>query len=116
MSGGYYEYAYFQLEKLAEDIESEFKNDGKYFDVDWDIDGDFSYKSRPEKEFDIFEHFTSEEKTEILREIKLLIYQLKALSKKAKSLEWAMSGDTNLNDFAKDCKSINLEGKQWVGE
>ena len=116
MSGGHYEYAYFQLERLAEDIEDEFKNDGKYTDVDWTIDGDFSYKNRPEKEFDRFEDFTPEEKIEVLKEIKLLVRQLKDLSKKAKSLEWAMSGDTNLNDFAEDCRSINLEAELWAGE
>ena len=116
MSGGHYEYAYFQLERLADDIESDFKKNGKYIETDYSVDGDFSYKSRPDKEFDRFENYTFEEKMATLKEIKLMVNQLRSLSKKAKSLEWAMSGDTKFIDFIEDCDLLNLEAKTWDGE
>lgn len=110
MSGGHYEYLYFKLTELADYIENDFVNDGKFMDKDWSISGEelltkFGGKP-PNKEFDRLEDATEEERKIILKEIKSLIINLKKCSKRAKELEWYMSGDTGAQTYLERLKNI----------
>jgi len=100
MSGGHYNYAYYHLDELADQIEGDFINDGKYLGEDWshEISNSFDLKY-PNKEYDRLEDATLEEKPIILNEIKSLIRDLRKCSKRAKELEWYMSGDTGATSF-----------------
>ena len=106
MSGGHYEYSYYRIEELADNIEREFINDGKYMGDDWETNN--SFFDKPQKEYDRLEDSTPEEREEILIEINLLIPLLRNCSKRAKELEWFLSGDTSPDSYLKRLKEINL--------
>lgn len=92
MSGGHYEYAYFKLDMLADYIESDFINDGKYEGEDWSSPG-------TKITYDRIGDATEEERPIILNEIQSLIKDLRTLSKRAKELEWYMSNDTGATTY-----------------
>lgn len=98
MSGGHYDYLYHRLDELADYIEGDFINDGKYTDEDWSAEMDF-YGRRPDREYDRLEDATPEERAIILEEIKSLIKDLRRCSIRAKELEWYMSGDTGATSY-----------------
>jgi len=102
MSGGHYDYKYSQIEYLAEEIEREFENDGKYMGEDWSVEW---FGKTPMKEYDYFDGATPEQKEEILREIKSLTETLKNVAFRAKELEWFMSGDTGFESYLKRLKN-----------
>lgn len=97
MSGGSFEYKFRQLEYLADDIESMFVNDGKY--TERITFGHY-------EEYDRIGDATPEEREEILKEIRDLIATLRATAKRAKELEWYMSGDTGATTYLKRLKEI----------
>ena len=99
MSGGEYDHGYYHVQELADNIERDFINDGKYMDDDYDTDMGFSYGKRPQKEHDRIGDATPEERVLILAEIKSLIIDLKRCAKRAKELEWYMSGDTGATTY-----------------
>lgn len=78
MSGGYYQYAYSQLERFADEIEADFLN------------GD---ESVPDGVY--------AERFKILVEVKSLINDLRICAVRAKELEWFMSGDTGAETYLK---------------
>jgi hypothetical protein len=102
MSGGHYDYKYRQIDYLAEEIDREFENDGKYMGEDWSVE---RYGTRPMKEYDYFDGATPEQKEEILREIKSLTETLKNVAFRVKELEWFMSGDTGFESYLKRLKN-----------
>jgi len=104
MSGGHYDYKYFKVEELAEDIEREFLNDGKYVDDDYENSSDFLSYSKKQKEFDRLDDATAEQRIEILSEIKQLIIDLQNCSFRAKILEYYMSGDCGAESYLKQLK------------
>jgi len=107
MSGGHYEYMYFKLAELADYIENDFVNDGKYMGEDWSLSSkSYPNNERPIVECDRLEDANKEEKEIILKEIKLLIIDLKKCSKRAKELEWFMSGDTSAKTYLERLKNI----------
>ena len=96
MSGGYYNYKYHQIDDLAEEIEREFENDGKYMTEDWSVE---SFNRKPLIEKDYLGGATPKQKEEILAEINSLVTILKDAAFRAKELEWFMSGDTGFESY-----------------
>ena len=103
MSGGHFNYQYSNIDRLADDIESEFLNDGKYLDDDYSADISWNHE-RPKKEFDRLSEATGEQRLVILDEIKKLIVDLRNDAIRAKELEWLLSGDNNPTDYIKRLK------------
>lgn len=101
MSGGHYEYRYRYIDDLAEEIEREFENDGKYMTEDWSVE---CFGRKPLIEADYLEGATPEQKEEILMEIKSLVATLKDVAFRAKELEWFMSGDTGFDSYLRRLK------------
>ena len=101
MSGGHYSYKYHQIDDLAEEIDREFENDGKYMTEDWFVEG---FGGKPLIEKDYLGGATPEQKEEILTEIKSLVSILKDAAFRAKELEWFMSGDTGFESYLKRLK------------
>ena len=97
MSGGHYDYAYSRLNELADCIERDFINDGKYMDIDWNKKYDFAITA--EKEYDRISDASPEERIKILQEIRQLITDLRSCSHRAKELEWYMSSDTGATTY-----------------
>ena len=97
MGGGHYEYKYHTLDDLAEEIDREFENDGKYMSEDWSAER--LGREIPMIEKDHFNGATPEQKEEILNEIKSLVSTLKDVAFRAKELEWFMSGDTGFESY-----------------
>lgn len=97
MSGGHYEYKYHTIDDLAEEIDREFENDGKYMSEDWSAER--LGREIPMIEKDHFNGATPEQKEEILNEIKSLVSTLKDIAFRAKELEWFMSGDTGFESY-----------------
>ena len=97
MSGGHYNYKYHQIDDLAEEIEREFENDGKFLTEDWSAD--VIYGTKQMREADYFDCATPEQKEEILSEINSLVATLKDAAFRAKELEWLMSGDTGFESY-----------------
>ena len=100
MSGGALEYQYFKVEQLADDIEREFVNDGKYKDKDW--------STGKEIELDRLVDSNAHQRPIILREIKQLVDDLRSCSKRAKELEWYMSGDTGASSYLSRLKDLGF--------
>jgi hypothetical protein len=98
MSGGHYNYKYHQIDDLAEEIEREFENDGKYMVEDWSVE---CFGRKPLIEKDYLGNATPEQKSEILSEINSLVTILKDAAFRAKELEWFMSGDTGFESYLK---------------
>ena len=106
MSGGHYEYKYYRLEELADDIERDFLKDGKHQTEDWsESDGGWGHK-RKMVEADRLDDATPEQKKIILKEIRSLIKDLRKDSKRAKEIEWYMSGDTGADSYLERLKEI----------
>jgi len=106
MSGGHYDYLYHRLDELADNIEGDFVNDGKYVGEDWSAKRDF-YDKPPEREFDRLDDATPEQKIEILAEIRSLIKDLRKCAIRAKELEWYMSGDTGATSYLTRLKNVD---------
>ena len=106
MSGGAYEYKYFRLEELADDIERDFVNGGDYETEDWSNQDKFG--KTPMKIENRISDATEEQRPIILAEIKSLIEDLRKCSKRAKELEWYMSGDTGATSYLKRLKEEGL--------
>lgn len=98
MSGGHYNYKYHQIDDLAEEIEREFENDGKYMVEDWSVE---CFGRKPLIEKDYLGNATPEQKSEMLSEINSLVITLKDAAFRAKELEWFMSGDTGFESYLK---------------
>jgi len=77
MSGGHFDYGYRHLEYLADDIEADFI-------------GGLKYRG---------EYVPDKEQAIILAEINALIGDLRSCAKRAKELEWYMSGDTGATSY-----------------
>lgn len=108
MSGGHYDYKHFRVEDLADDIEREFINDGKYMDEDWSAPVEGFSKKRPMIEKDRLEDATEEQKVIILKEINSLVEDLRKCASRAKELEWYMSGDTGADSYLERLKKKGL--------
>lgn len=106
MSGGHYSYKYYRLDELADDIERDFLNDGKYETepYSWDESDDGSR--------DRIGDATEEQRPIILKEVKNLIQDLRDCSKRAKEIEWYMSGDTGADTYLKRLESLGLLNKE----
>ena len=72
MSGGHYDYKYYHLETLADDIESDFINDGIFETEDWsvDINQALLFGKRPMVKANRIDDATEEQRPIILTEIK----------------------------------------------
>lgn len=105
MSGGHYDYKYHRVEELADDIERDFLNGGKYQDTDWDSNEVNPFGERGKKEYDRIGDATPEQREIILAEITKLIEDLKQCSFRAKELEWYMSGDTGADSYLERLKA-----------
>ena len=108
MSGGHYDYKYFRIEELADDIEREFINDGKFMEEDWAAPAPDWDKKRELIEQDMIGDATEEERPIILKEVSSLIEDLRKCSKRAKELEWYMSGDTGATSYLERLKKEDL--------
>ena len=100
MSGGHYEYKYFQLDQLADYIESDFVNEGRY---NYETT-DYSTGKTVIESCDRIGDATEEQRSIILKEIKSLVEDLRKCSIRAKELEWYMSGDTGANSYLERLK------------
>jgi hypothetical protein len=108
MSGGSYQYKYYRLEELADDIERDFINDGKYMSEDWSGETNFITHKKPMIEHDRIGDTTDDERIVILKEIKSLIEDLRKCSMRSKHLEWYMSGDFGATSYLKRLKKDGL--------
>ena len=104
MSGGHYDYKYFRINELSDEIEKDFLKDGKYKTEDWSAD--YIYGRRPMIEADYFHGATPEQREYLLKEIKSLIKDLHICADRAKELEWFMSGDTGIESYIQRLKEI----------
>jgi hypothetical protein len=107
MSGGHYDYKYYQLNYLADDIESDFLNDGKYTDDDYSAPTNF-FGDRPQKEFDRLASATDQQKMLILDEVRKLITDLRKCSDRAKELDYLLSGDNSPSTYLEKLNKINF--------
>jgi hypothetical protein len=91
---------------LADDIEKEFINDGKYEDEpnSWDKDDDGKR--------DMIEDATEEQRPVILKEINQLTKDLRDCSRRAKELEWYMGGDTGADSYLSRLNELGLLPKE----
>ncbi len=105
MSGGAYSYRYYRLDELADDIERDFVEDGKY-------KSKYSYDEDDDGLRDRIAGATEEQRPIILKEIKSLIQDLRDCSKRAKEIEWYMSGDTGADSYLKRLENLGLLGKE----
>jgi nicotinic acid phosphoribosyltransferase len=115
MSGGSFDYGYFKVQILADEIENMFVNDGKYEGEDYSISQEdlYDYKksyrgTRPMVEYDRIGDATPEERVLILNEVHKLIKDLNNCAFRAKELEWYMSGDTSATSYLKRLKDKGL--------
>ena len=95
MSGGHFDFHFYQLEELANNIERDFINDGKY------IGEDFTGK---EIKYDRIGDATDDERKIILAEIKSLVSDLRSCYKRAYELDYYMSGDTGATSYLERLK------------
>lgn len=86
MSGGHYNYGYFHIQELADEIEKSFINDGKK-------------KGWNDEEYDYLNDADEHQRGYILQEAKDLIKDLRNVATRAKELEWFMSGDTGVKSY-----------------
>ena len=105
MSGGSFDYGYFKVQMLADEIENMFVNDGKYEDEDYTHDG---FGKRPMTTYDRIGDATPEERELILDEVHKLIKDLNNCAVRAKELEWYMSGDTGATSYLQRLKEKGL--------
>lgn len=105
MSGGHYEYKYYRLEELADDIERDFINKGKYNQEDFSANTKWG-REPAMIEKDRLENATPEEKVIILDEVSNLIIQLRDCAKRSKELEWFLSGDTGPTSYLERLKKL----------
>jgi hypothetical protein len=105
MSGGSFDYGYFKVQMLADEIENMFVNDGKYEGEDYTYDG---FSKRPMVTYDRIGDASPEERELILDEVHKLIKDLNNCATRAKELEWYMSGDTGATSYLKRLKDKNL--------
>jgi len=108
MSAGHYDYKYYQLNYLADEIESDFINDGKYMDDDYSVSTDFNYQ-RPQKEFDRLENASPKEKLIILMEARKLTEDLRKCSDRARILDLLLSGDISPTIYMEKLNKINFK-------
>ena len=106
MSGGHYDYAYFKVQELADYIEQDFVNDGKFMQEDYSSREPSFFGKRPMVEEDRIGDATEEERPLILEEIKSLVEDLKSCAARAKELEWYMSGDTGATSYLERLKKL----------
>ena len=99
MSGGHYDYSYSHIDMLADSIEADFLKDGKYMTEDWGAPHDRYFDKRPMIEANHLHDATEEQKPIILKEVKSLVKDLKDCAKRAKELEWYLSGDTGASNY-----------------
>lgn len=107
MSGGHYEYKHYQLNYLADDIEREFINGGKYMDDDFNADIGWNNK-RPEIEYDRLDSATDDERIIILKEINQLVVDLRACSDRARELDYLLSSDISPSTYIERLKKNNF--------
>lgn len=107
MSGGKYDYAYFRISELADNIERDFVNDGE-FEVEDFLVEDEGFNEKPIRKSNRIADATEEEKNIILAEVKSLIKDLKNCALRAKEIEWYMSGDTGATTYLKRLKKLGL--------
>ena len=83
MSGGSLRYQHYNLTLLVEDIERQMlpSDNGEYVGEDWLFDA------------------TAAEKAVITAEWQSLVSDLKQNARRAKALEWFLSGDTGINSY-----------------
>lgn len=110
MSGGAYEYKYYRLDELADDIERDFLNGGKYEDEPYPWDESDDGKR------DRISDATEEQRPIILQEVNKLIKDLRDCSKRAKELEWYMSGDTGADSYLSRLSELELLPKETYNE
>ena len=102
MSGGHYQYAYYRLNELADEIERDFVNDGAYTDdCLLDEHGQARLCSR-------IGDATEIEKPVILAEVKSLMNELRQNAIRAKELEWYLSGDTGADSYLRRLREAGL--------
>lgn len=107
MSGGHYNYLYHNLDELADYIEKDFLNDGKYMEEDYSVGTTYpDYNKKPLKESDRIGDANPDQRQVILTEIHSLINDLRKCAKRAKELEWYMSGDTGAESYLERLKKV----------
>ena len=82
------------MNQLADDIESDFLNEG------------IKYKNDGDHEYDMLSDATDEERKIILDEVQRLIKDLRKCSDRAKEIEWLTSGDTGATTYLERLKEI----------
>lgn len=106
MSGGHYEYREFNLTILADEIEDEFSDGGKYTTEDWSDPHQF-YHKRKMVEADHLEGFSDEERKQALTNIKQLIDDLRSCKCRIDILGRFMSGDIGKSGFIERWNETN---------
>lgn len=104
MSGGHYDYKQNNISWLANDIEGDFINDGKFKTDDYSVEVEYqslhsNWSRRPQKEADYFDGATPEQREILLKEVKSLVVDLNKCALRAKHLDWFLSGDTGVESY-----------------
>jgi len=106
MSGGDLNYEYFRLEQLAENIDEKYiKTDWTYEEYDW-LQPESITGNRPLLTIDILEGATPEQRAAIKKEVIELVETLRKTAKRAKELEWFVSGDNGIETYLNNLKEI----------
>lgn len=108
MSGGHFDYQYTRIDSLADDIEREYLRDFKYKYTDWSTPAP-PFGERPDTEYDRMSDATPEQREIILAEVKSLLKDLRYNAKRAKELEWYLSGDTGATSYLERLTPIKQE-------
>ncbi len=93
MSGGYFDYNQYKIkeiiEKLQDDLKSDFKNGDKNFD---------------RSDYDRIGNSTPSEREHCIYHIQALVEDLEKVYNKLDALDLFLSGDTDADEFLKACK------------
>lgn len=106
------DYEYFHLNQLADMIEHEFVNDGKYETENWSAEPDMATWKRPMITVDRLEGATDEQRSRILSEVKSLQKELRLMANRSKELEWFLSGDTGVDSYLERLDKVYEEAKK----
>jgi len=93
MSGGHYDYLYYRMDELADNIQADINNDFLNSEEDRACGGN---------EFDYLDDVPDEEREKFVDEIIQMVKDLKKLSKKCRGFELFMSGDYGYDSLMED--------------
>lgn len=104
MSADHYDIKCYQLEMLADEIEKDFENDGKYKGEQYT-----DRYTKIEVEYDRLDDATKAERKIILKEVRSLIVDLRKCAIRIRELDYLMSGDNGAKSYLENLKEYGIK-------